>query len=449
MKIQMVKNMSYNVGFISLGCPKNQVDAELMLSKIETAGYNIVDVAYEADVVIVNTCGFVEDAKKEAIDNILEMAEMKNDGTIQKIIVTGCLAERYKDEIFNEIPEVDAVLGLGGNTDIVSVIESVLDGETVASYPDKEKMPLSGERLLTTPPHWAYLKIADGCSNNCTYCAIPAIRGRFRSRNLEEIVSEAENLVADGVKELILIAQDTTRYGLDLYGELKLPELLKKLNQIENLQWIRMLYCYPDRITDELIETMAECEKVLHYIDIPLQHIDERILKAMNRSGNRKSITALIQKIRNKMPDIVLRTTFITGFPSEDEEAFNELSDFVDDIMFDRLGCFAYSAEEGTKAADFENQIDDETKKHRADVIMEQQYDVFQFKQRKFIGQTLKCIVEGYDGYTDSYFGRTWMDAPEIDSNIYFTGKGVYNEGDIVNVEVFDVNDYDLMGEIV
>ncbi len=441
--------MSINVGFISLGCPKNQVDAELMLSKIEKAGFNIVDVAYEADVVIINTCGFIEDAKKEAIDNIFEMVELKNEGSISKILVTGCLAERYKDEIFAEIPEVDGVIGLGANADIVDAINSVVNGEKVGSFPEKERMPLGGERLLTTPQHWAYLKIADGCSNCCTYCAIPAIRGAFRSRPMEEIIAEAEKLAHDGTKEIILIAQDTTRYGLDLYDELKLPELLRKLNNIDGLEWIRMLYCYPDRITDELIDTMAECEKVLHYIDLPLQHADGRILKAMNRTGDRDSLEALIDKIREKMPDVVLRTTFITGFPGEDEEAFSNLAEFADDIMFDRLGCFAYSAEEGTPAAEFENQVDEEVRKHRADVIMEQQFDVFQYKQKKLIGTIVKCMVDGYDAYTDSYYGRTWMDAPEIDSAVYFTGKGEYGEGDIVDVEIFDVNDYDLLGEIV
>ena len=441
--------MSINVGFISLGCPKNQVDAELMLSKIEKAGFNIVDVAYEADVVVVNTCGFIEDAKKEAIDNILEMAELKKEGSISKILVTGCLAERYKDEIFKEFPEVDGVLGLGANGDIVSAVNAVMNGEKVGEYPDNEEIPMNGERLLTTPQHWAYLKIADGCSNCCTYCAIPSIRGKFRSRPMEEIVDEAIKLASDGTKEIIIVAQDTTRYGLDLYGELKLPELLRQLNAVEGLEWIRMLYCYPDRITDELLDTIAECDKVLHYLDIPLQHADGRILKKMNRTGDRESLTELIDKIREKLPDVVLRTTFITGFPGEDEEAFNTLSEFIDDNMFDRLGCFAYSPEEGTPAAEFDEQIDDEIKKHRADVIMEQQYDIFEFKQRKLIGRTVKCIVEGYDGYTDSYFGRTWMDAPEIDSVVYFTGKGDYDDGDIVDVEIFDINEYDLMGEIV
>lgn len=441
--------MSIKVGFISLGCPKNQVDAELMLKKLTDAGYEIVDVAYEADVVIINTCGFIEDAKQESIDNILEMAELKKEDSIQKIIVTGCLAQRYNQELVREMPEVDGILGIGANGDIVKAVEAVMNGEKYESFPDKENMPLEGERLLTTPQYWAYLRIADGCSNCCAYCAIPIIRGAFRSRKTEDIINEAKKLAAEGTKELVVIAQDTTRYGLDLYGKLMLPELLRELNKIEGIQWIRLLYCYPDRITDELLEAMAQCEKVLHYIDIPLQHCDEKILKAMNRTGNRETLTELIDRMREKMPDIILRTTFITGFPGEDEEAFTSLSEFIDDVQFDRLGCFPYSAEEGTPAAEFPEQIDDEVKKHRADVIMEQQYDIFQFKQKQYIGTVQKCIVEGYDGYTDSYFGRTWMDAPEIDSNIYFTGKGDYSEGDLVDVEIFDINEYDLMGEIV
>ncbi len=441
--------MSIKVGFISLGCPKNQVDAELMLSKLENAGFEIVDVAYEADIVIINTCGFIEDAKKESIDNILEMAELKKDGSIQKILVTGCLAERYKDEIFKELPEVDGIMGIGANADIAEAVKAVMNDEKLADFPDKEKMPLDGERLLTTPKHWAYLKIADGCSNCCSYCAIPSIRGAFRSRKMENIIKEAEQLAKDGTKELVVVAQDTTRYGLDIYGKLMLPELLRELNKIDGIKWIRLLYCYPDRITDELLDTVNECEKVLHYFDIPLQHADGRILKAMNRTGDRESLTKLIEKIRSKIPDVILRTTFITGFPGEDEEAFNALSEFVDDIQFDRLGCFAYSSEEGTPAADMENQIDNDIKKHRADVIMEQQFDIFQYKQKQYIDTVQKCIVEGYDAYTDSYFGRTWMDAPEIDSVVYFTGRGDYDEGDIVDVEIFDINDYDLMGEIV
>lgn len=441
--------MSIKIGFVSLGCPKNQVDAELMLNKLTSKGYEITDVVYEADVVIINTCGFIEDAKKESIDNILEVAEMKKDGGVKKIIVTGCLAERYKYEIKKEIPEVDGVAGLGANGDIAEIVDKIVNGEDIETFPNKENLPLTGDRLLTTPDYWAYLKIADGCSNHCSYCAIPLIRGEFRSRPLEDVVSEAETLAKKGVKELIVIAQDTTRYGLDLYGGLTLPKLLKALENIEGVRWIRLLYCYPDRITDELIDTIKNSKKILHYMDIPLQHADERILKMMNRTGDYESLSRLILKLREEIPDIILRTTFIAGFPGEDEDAFNALSKFVDDMAFDRMGCFSYSPEEGTKAYLMEDQVPDDVKKERTEIINEQQRDIFINKQKQYIGTVQKCIVEGYDAYTDSYFGRTWMDAPEIDSVIYFTGKGDYDEGDIVDVEIFDTNEYDFMGEIV
>ncbi len=441
--------MREKIGFISLGCPKNQVDSELMLKKLSDAGFEIIDTAVGADVVIINTCGFIEEAKKEAIDNILEMAQLKEDGEVGKIIVIGCMAQRYKDEILNEMSEVDAVAGIGINGDIVKFVEDVLAGEKKSEYPPKEALPLEGERILTTPEYWAYLKISDGCSNCCTYCAIPSIRGPFRSRPIESIVSEAKTLAENGVKELIVIAQDTTRYGLDIYGELKLPELLKELVKINGIEWIRLLYCYPDRLTDELLEVMRDNEKILNYIDLPLQHADGRILKAMNRTGDKDSMLALIKKIRSYMPDCIIRTTFITGFPGEDEEAFTALSEFVEEAQFDRLGCFAYSAEEGTKAAEMPDQIDRETAQHRGEVIMEQQYDIFTDKQRDLIGTVQSCIVEDYDRYTDSYTGRTWMDAPEIDSSICFVSHKDLENGDIVKVEITDTNEYDLIGEVV
>lgn len=441
--------MREKIGFISLGCPKNQVDSELMLKKLSDAGFEIIDTAVGADVVIINTCGFIEEAKKEAIDNILEMAQLKEDGEVGKIIVIGCMAQRYKDEILNEMSEVDAVAGIGINGDIVKFVEDVLAGEKKSEYPPKEALPLEGERILTTPEYWAYLKISDGCSNCCTYCAIPSIRGPFRSRPIESIVSEAKTLAENGVKELIVIAQDTTRYGLDIYGELKLPELLTELVKIDGIEWIRLLYCYPDRLTDELLEVMRDNEKILNYIDLPLQHADGRILKAMNRTGDKDSMLALIKKIRSYMPDCIIRTTFITGFPGEDEEAFTALSEFVEEAQFDRLGCFAYSAEEGTKAAEMPDQIDRETAQHRGEVIMEQQYDIFTDKQRDLIGTVQSCIVEDYDRYTDSYTGRTWMDAPEIDSSICFVSHKDLENGDIVKVEITDTNEYDLIGEVV
>ena len=441
--------MKEKIAFISLGCPKNLVDSELMIEKLAAAGYEMLDSPLGADAVIVNTCGFIEAAKQEAIDTILEMGQYKEDGEVGKIIVIGCMAERYREEILREMPEADAVAGIGNNENIVEFVEEVLSSdEKRSAFPPKTSLPLEGARALTTPAHWAYLKIADGCSNCCAYCAIPLIRGPFRSRSMESVVAEAETLVAGGVKELILIAQDTTRYGEDLYGRLMLPELLKKLCEIENLKWIRLLYCYPDRITDELLDVMRENDKILHYIDLPLQHADGRILRAMNRSGDRESLTALIKKIRAALPDVILRTTLITGFPGEDAAAFETLSEFVDEISFDRLGCFAYSPEEGTPAAEFPDRVDGETAQHRADVLMEQQYDIMSDLQRDMIGQVVECVVEDYDGYTDSYTGRTWMDAPEIDAQIFFVSRRPLDVGDFVRVEITDVNNYDFMGEV-
>lgn len=441
--------MSIKVGLISLGCPKNQVDSEMMLSKLNAAGYEIVDDAYSADIVVINTCGFIEDAKKEAIENILEMADLKKDGIIKKILVCGCLAQRYRDEVIKEMPEIDGIMGLGNNGDIVEMCDRVMKDETVSEFANKEEMPIEGERILSTPTHWAYLKIADGCSNCCSYCAIPMIRGRFRSRSEDSIVKEARKLAEGGVKELILIAQDVTRYGEDIYGEPRLAELLKKLTPIDGIEWIRLLYCYPDRITDELLDVMAGEDKILNYIDLPLQHADGKVLKRMNRSGDKESLLKLIDKIRDKLPDAVIRTTFITGFPGEGEEEFNTLSEFVDEAQFDRLGCFAYSPEENTPAASFEDQVDDEIKQKRGEIIMEQQYDIFSYKQKQLIDTVQRCVVDGYDSYTDSYFGRTWRDAPEIDSAVFFTSSKELEEGDMVDVEIFDTKDYDLMGEVV
>lgn len=437
------------IGLISLGCPKNQVDAEMLLASLSNADFELCDDAYESDVVIVNTCGFIESAKQEAIDTVLEMVELKNDGEIKAIVVTGCLAERYKEEIQNEIPEVDAVVGIGANVEIAEICQKVYDGERLSSFPPKKQLPLTGERILTTPPYWAYLKIAEGCSNCCTYCAIPMIRGGFRSRPMQEIVEEAIALVDSGAKELILVAQDTTRYGEDLYGSSQLPELLKQLCKIPKLEWIRMLYCYPERITDELLDVMASEEKVLPYLDLPLQHCDENILKAMNRSGSRESLTELISKIRSKVPNVILRTTLITGFPGETDEAFTELNEFIKEIEFDRLGCFTYSAEEGTKAALLPDQIDEDVKIHRSELIMQDQYSIIEKKNNQHIGKTFRVLVEGYDAYTDSYYGRTYMDAPEIDGMVKFTCGYDLEEGDFVDVEIFDINDYDLIGEAI
>lgn len=438
--------MHEKIGFISLGCPKNQVDSELMLSKLDNAGFVITDTPFGADVVIINTCGFIEAAKQEAIDNILQMAQLKEDGELGRIIVIGCLAERYRDEILKEIPEVDAVGGLGVNGDIVEFVNNVLKGEEKERYPEKEKLPLCGQRILTTPSHWAYLKISDGCSNCCTYCAIPSIRGPFRSRTKDDVLFEAKALADSGVKEIILIAQDTTRYGEDLYGKSVLHELLYDLNKIEGIEWIRLLYCYPDRLSDELLKAMSECEKVLHYIDLPLQHASGKILKAMNRHGDSESLLALIEKIRSYMPDCIIRTTFITGFPGETEEDFEILSEFIHEVKFDRLGCFAYSPEEGTPAEKLPDRVDPDLAVHRGEVIMEQQYGIFSDKLNDLLGSVQKCVIEDYDGYSDSYSGRTWMDAPEIDSAITIVSAGELIIGDMTDVLITDVNGYDLIG---
>lgn len=441
-------SMEYKVGMISLGCPKNQVDAEHMLALMDAEGWEIVDYVDGCDVVIVNTCGFIDDAKKEAIENILDMVELKKEGVIGKIIVTGCLAQRYKEEIVKEIPEVDAVVGIGANGDIIKTVEEVMDSViTIEKYPPRCDLPLEGQRILTTPQYWAYLKIGEGCSNRCTYCTIPSIRGNMRSRSMENVIEEAKQLAELGVKELILIAQDTTSYGLDLYGELKLPELLNELCKIDSIEWIRLLYCYPDRITDELIETMKNQDKVVNYIDLPLQHADDKILKAMNRRGDQALIRSVISKLRAEIPDVVIRTTFIVGFPGEGEEEFETLAEFVNEIEFDRLGVFTFSPQEGTPAFDMEGQVDEDVKTRRGEVIMQDQYSIMEEKNNEKIGKTYKVVVEEYDGYSDSYTGRTYMDAPEIDGLVKFTSQKDLDVGDFVDVEIFDVEDYDLIGE--
>ena len=437
------------IGFLSLGCPKNQIDGERMLALLQNAGHEIVDDLDGADAVLVNTCAFIEDAKKEAIETILDMVSMKEDGMIGKIIVTGCLSERYRQQILQEIPEVDAVCGIGANGDMVEIVEQVLSAEEpVETFPDKLLLPLNGERLLTTPPYWTYLKIAEGCSNGCTYCAIPKIRGKFRSRPPEDIIEEAKKLASGGVKELILVAQDTTRYGEDVCGKPALAALIREIAKIDGIAWIRLLYCYPERITDELIDLMATEPKLLHYLDIPFQHTDPAVLTAMGRSGNKESHLAFLEKIREKIPDITLRTSLIAGFPGETEEAFTTLSEFVKEARFDRLGCFAYSREEGTKAYDMADQLDEQTKLDRAEIINEQQGFITEEKAREKIGTEQQVIVEGYDGYTDSYYGRSTADAPEIDRTVKFTSRKELEDGEIVTIRVFDVQDGDLLGEV-
>ncbi len=439
------------VGLISLGCAKNQVDAELMLAKIAAAGFEISDSPVGCDVVIINTCAFIEAAKKEAIENILDMAQVKSDGDLKKIVVTGCLAERYRDEVIAEMPEVDAVVGLGANGDIVDILRAIREEEHYTSFPPKTDMPLCGDRLLTTPPYQAYIRIAEGCSNGCSYCAIPFIRGGYRSRPMEDILSEAEKLADGGVKELTVIAQDTTYYGMDLYGEYKLAELLRGLCRIEKLSWIRVLYCYPERITDELLDVFGSEKKLLKYIDLPLQHADGRILAAMGRRGDRQSLTELIAKIRARIPDVTLRTTCLVGFPGEDDEAFSELYDFIGEVRFDKLGCFTYSAEEGTRAAKFEDQVDPDTAERRNELIMERQFRIQEELARQKIGRDFEAIVEGYDGFSDSYYGRLCTDCPEVDSMTSFTCPWELDDGDIVTVRILGLSEdgYDLIGEVL
>ena len=442
--------MSYNVTLLSLGCAKNRVDAEILLYNLKDAGYNIVSSVSLADVVIVNTCGFIDDAKKESIDEILSVAELKNRGLIKAIIVTGCLAERYKNEVLKEIPEVDAVIGIGANNNIADVVDKAIMGVKTEDFPNKLLLPLNGKRIQTTPKYYAYLKVADGCDNRCTYCAIPLIRGKFRSRRMEDILSEAEYLAKNGVKELLVIAQDTTRYGEDIYGKLKLPELLKKLCKIDGIKWIRILYCYPDRITDELIDVISKEEKILNYIDIPLQHCNKRILKLMNRNGDKESLTNLLKKIRQKIPDVILRTTFICGFPGETDEEFNELAEFSKEIKFERMGCFMYSQEEGTPASYMDNQVDNEVKFRRQEILMEEQMRIMEENSIKMLGKTITVLFEGYDDESNLYFGRSVADSPDIDGRVYFDilDKDV-KEGEFLSVKINKVDNCDLIGEIV
>ena len=440
--------MAIKVGMVSLGCPKNQMDAELMLANLEQAGYEITADSGYADVVLVNTCGFIADAKQESIENILEFAQLKKEGQIQKIIVTGCLAQRYQQELAEEIPECDAVLGLGANGDIAAVVEQVMAGQTIRSFPSRDSWCLDGSRVLTTPHFFAYLRIADGCDNRCAYCAIPNIRGNLRSRSMEHILSEARALVSTGVKELVLVAQDTTVYGRDLYGESCLPQLLTELCKIDDLKWIRLLYCYPEHITDELLAVMAKEEKVLPYMDIPLQHAAGNVLRRMHRPGNRESLTALIGRIRAAVPDITLRTTVMVGFPGETEEDFEELCEFIKDVKFQRLGCFAFSPEEDTPAYDMPNQVEDEVKYRRRDVVMEEQSRISDAYNEAMVGKTVTVLVESFDRYAECWFGRTEGDAPDIDGKVFFSATRPIQPGNMVEVNITDTMDWDLIGEM-
>lgn len=441
--------MPIKIGMVSLGCSKNLVDSERMLYKFRKRGYELVTEPGLSDIAVVNTCGFIQSAKEEAIETILELVKLKEEGTIKKIVVTGCLSERYQQEMADEFPEIDAVVGIGDQKDIIDILDHVLANERVVHFDDKINLPVTGERIISTLPFFAYLKIAEGCNNCCTYCAIPKIRGPYRSVPMDDVLEEAKWLAENGVTEIIVIAQDTTRYGEDLYGKSKLPELLEKLCGIDGLKWIRVLYCYPERITDELLEVIANQEKIVKYMDIPIQHCNGEILKRMNRRGDRQFLTELMKKIRNKVPDIVIRTTLITGFPGETQEQFEELAEFVKDMRFDRLGCFAYSQEEGTAAAKFDDQLDEEIKTHRADIIMEQQQLISEEKNSEKMDGVFEAVVEGFDKWAECYFGRTAGDAPDIDGKIFFTSDEKLEIGQYVTVKITDTLDYDLIGEVM
>ena len=404
--------MATRVGMVSLGCPKNQVDAEHMLYDLRKEGFQIVSDAALSDVVIINTCGFIESAKQEAIDTILEFCTLKQEGRIKAVIATGCLAERYRDEMKKEIPELDAVVGIGSNGKICDIIR----------------------------------EIAEGCSNNCTYCAIPSIRGKYRSRRMEDIVKEARWLAENGVTELVVVAQDTTRYGEDIYGKSMLPELLTALCEIDGFKWIRTLYCYPERITDELLDVIAKEDKLVKYLDMPIQHCDKTILKRMNRHGDKETLTALIKKIREKIPNVTLRTTLITGFPGETEEQFEELCKFVKEIRFERLGCFAYSPEEGTPAEKFEDQVPLKDRERRAEIIMEEQMIISDSLNEAALDSEVEVVCEGFDRYAECYYGRSQADAPEIDGKIFFLSEDKVRVGEYVKVKIDDTMDYDLIG---
>ncbi|MCR5075936.1 MAG: 30S ribosomal protein S12 methylthiotransferase RimO [Ruminococcus sp.] len=440
--------MPIKVGMVSLGCSKNLVDSERMLYKLRKSGFELVTEPGLADVAVVNTCGFIQSAKEEAIETILELAKLKEDGTLKKIVVTGCLVERYKDEIAEQFPEADAVIGIGDTKDIVDVLNEVMKDERVLRFSPKLDAELSGDRIISTLPFFSYLKVAEGCSNCCTYCAIPQIRGKFRSVPMEDVLKEANWLADNGVTELIVIAQDTSRYGEDIYGESKLPELLRELCKIEKLKWIRTLYCYPERITDELLDTIASEPKLVKYLEIPIQHCNGDILSRMNRWGSVDELEALFRHIREKIPGVILRTTLITGFPGETEEQFSELAEFVQRVRFDRLGCFAYSREEGTKSYDFPDQIDPETAAHRADIIMEQQMLISCENNEKQLDKEFTAVVEGFDRFGECWFGRTANDAPDIDGKVFFTSEKPLAVGEYVKIRVTDTLDYDLIGEV-
>ena len=431
---------------ISLGCDKNLVDSEVMLGLLNKAGHQLTNDETEADVVVVNTCAFISDAKEESINTIIEMGELKKTGKLKKLIVAGCLSQRYKDEIMKEFPEIDVIIGATNYDKIVEAIGT--DEESIVDDINYTPRPIA-ERIVTTNASMAYFKIAEGCNKLCTYCIIPHIRGRYRSMPMDSLIASAEKLASDGIKELVLVAQETTLYGVDLYGEKKLPELLTKLSEIEGIEWIRLLYCYPEEITDELIEVMATNPKICHYVDIPIQHSENAILKRMGRRTSREDIVELVGRLRTAMPDIAIRTTLISGFPGETQELHDGLVDFVDECEFDRLGVFTYSPEEGTPAAEYEDQVDGELAAKWRDEIMELQQEISYEKNQQMIGSTQKVLIEGYLVDDDVYVGRTYRDAPGVDGIVFVSAPYELISGSFVDVKITEANEYDLTGVIV
>ena len=436
--------------FISLGCDKNLVDTEVMLGMLASRGYEMTNDEQEADIIVINTCCFIHDAKEESIQNILEMAEYKKNGSAKALIVTGCMAERYRQEILDEIPEVDEVLGTTAYDRILDAVDAALAGQHEVMTADLDALPLpETKRLVTTGGHFAYLKIAEGCDKHCTYCIIPKIRGNFRSVPMERLLKEAQDLAEQGVKELILVAQETTLYGKDLYGEKSLPKLLRELCKISGIRWIRILYCYPEEITDELIQVMKEEPKICHYLDLPIQHANDTILKRMGRRTSKQELIDIVQKLRKEIPDICLRTTLITGFPGETQEQHEEVMEFIDTLEFDRLGAFTYSPEEDTPAATFEDQIDEGVKEDRQADIMELQQEIAFDKAEDMIGREVLVMIEGKVADENAYVGRTYRDAPNVDGLIFINTDVELISGDFAKVKVTGALDYDLIGELI
>ncbi|MBE5891654.1 MAG: 30S ribosomal protein S12 methylthiotransferase RimO [Lachnospiraceae bacterium] len=436
--------------FISLGCDKNLVDSENMLGLLSEAGYEITDDETTADVIVVNSCCFIGDAKEESINTIIEMGQYKEKGSLKALIVTGCLAQRYAKEIREDLPEVDAVIGTNSYDDIVNAVEEALKHNKFNSLKTLEGLPHDPQkRIVTTGGHFAYLKIAEGCNKNCTYCVIPSVRGRYRSKKLEDLVAEANRLVDNGVKELILVAQETTLYGIDLYGEKSLHKLLDALNEIPGLFWIRILYCYPEEIDQQLIDAIKRNKKVCHYLDMPIQHCNDEILRAMNRKTNKAELIERISHLRKEIPDITLRTTLITGFPGETPEMHEEMMQFVNDMEFDRLGAFPYSPEENTKAFDMPNQLDEDTKQLWKDEIMELEQEVIFDKNESLIGRVMDCFIEGKVADENAYVGRTYRDAPNVDGYIFIQTEDALMTGDIVRAKITGTYEYDLIGELL